>query len=284
MKKYVLICAMVSLSILCMQEPKWDGDEYNQNSRPQFDLALKYISSLNIQPHEHILDIGCGSGKITLELASLVPHGLVVGIDKSASMIAASKAETHADNLSFEIMDAESITFNEQFDRIFSANTFHWIKNKEAAFFGCSSALKKGGLLNIIMGGDTEYKQPAILAFYKLVAQGKWSEKLKGAEIEQYLFSLNEKMARELLEKADLEVKDIRLLQNDMVLPSAENFKSFIGVIAKGAYPFFSSLEEIEQQEFLDEFLYEYLTLVPAGEGGSVRYPVYSLMIFACKK
>jgi trans-aconitate 2-methyltransferase len=62
---------------------KWDPVEYERSSSAQYRWALELISQIDIAPDTHILDIGCGDGKITAHLAAAVPLGWVMGIDLS---------------------------------------------------------------------------------------------------------------------------------------------------------------------------------------------------------
>ncbi len=66
---------------------KWNAEDYHKNSANQQKWALELIAKLVIQGNEIILDIGCGDGKITAEIANHVPNGLVLGIDSSQEMI-----------------------------------------------------------------------------------------------------------------------------------------------------------------------------------------------------
>jgi len=66
----------------------WNAAEYAANSAVQLSWAREVIARLHLQGQEHILDVGCGDGKITAELARAVPHGRVLGVDASPEMIA----------------------------------------------------------------------------------------------------------------------------------------------------------------------------------------------------
>lgn len=61
---------------------------WNQQSQAAFNQrsAAEYATHLlsHIRPHHRILDVGCGPGSITLDLAKLVPEGHVVGVDINA--------------------------------------------------------------------------------------------------------------------------------------------------------------------------------------------------------
>jgi ubiquinone/menaquinone biosynthesis C-methylase UbiE len=66
---------------------EFDGGKYQKASTHQKEWGAKLISEFTFNGSEHILDLGCGDGAITAELATLVPNGYVVGIDASRGMI-----------------------------------------------------------------------------------------------------------------------------------------------------------------------------------------------------
>jgi trans-aconitate methyltransferase len=65
-----------------------DPADYYEHSYPQYAFALSLVKRLSLLGYERILDIGCGDGKVTAELAARVPRGSVLGIGTSAEMIA----------------------------------------------------------------------------------------------------------------------------------------------------------------------------------------------------
>jgi len=72
-----------------MSDDRWSGQQYRENSDPQKRFALKGLERLALLGNEIVLDVGCGDGRITAEIARRVPAGRAVGIDASPSMIAA---------------------------------------------------------------------------------------------------------------------------------------------------------------------------------------------------
>ena len=81
------------------------------------------------------MDIGCGDGKITAELAKCLPNGRAVGIDSSAQMIKLAQntfPKQDYPNLSFQVMDARKLIFQNEFDMIFSNAALHWIVDQKA--------------------------------------------------------------------------------------------------------------------------------------------------------
>ncbi len=65
----------------------WNAQDYAKNSQNQFQWAKELIPKLKLQGNEALLDIGCGDGKITAELAQCLPNGRAVGVDSSEKMI-----------------------------------------------------------------------------------------------------------------------------------------------------------------------------------------------------
>lgn len=90
-----------------MGEDRWSGGRYKQSSDPQERLARWLLESLELEGTERVLDLGCGDGRVTAELARRVPEGSVLGLDASESMIASCVQDhTHTEGLRFEVAHA----------------------------------------------------------------------------------------------------------------------------------------------------------------------------------
>lgn len=98
---------------------------------------------------ERILDIGCGTGQLTGEIA--VSGAEVTGIDSSAEMIA--EARRKFPELRFEVMDARQIRMGRRFDAAFSNAALHWIKEPESVIAGIARILQPGGRFVAEFGG-----------------------------------------------------------------------------------------------------------------------------------
>jgi trans-aconitate methyltransferase len=91
---------------------KWNASAYAANSVVQQSWARELLARLHLRGDEHILDIGCGDGKVTAEIARAVPRGAVVGMDASAEMIHFARKtfpSRVAGNLKFQVADAREI-------------------------------------------------------------------------------------------------------------------------------------------------------------------------------
>jgi len=126
----------------------WDAADYARVGGFVAELGEAALDLLDPQPGEHILDVGCGDGTLTLKIKEAGAD--VVGIDNSLSMVAAAKAR----GLDARLMDAAQLKFGEAFDAAFSNATLHWVLDKERAARAIWFALKPGGRFAGEMGGD----------------------------------------------------------------------------------------------------------------------------------
>jgi SAM-dependent methyltransferase len=126
----------------------WDAADYATIGGFVPELGAAALALLDPQWGEHILDIGCGDGTLTLKIKQAGAD--VVGIDNNLSMVAAAKAK----GLDARLMDAAELKFAEAFDAAFSNATLHWVLDKERAARAFWFALKNGGRFAGEMGGD----------------------------------------------------------------------------------------------------------------------------------
>ncbi len=133
---------------------EFDAKKYKKASAHQRQWGKKLISGLNLTGSERILDLGCGDGGITAELAELVPDGFVVGIDASQSMIDSAQKAHKAGNLRFDLMDINAIDFEDEFDIVFSNAALHWIKDHKQLLANVYESLKAGGIVRFNFAGD----------------------------------------------------------------------------------------------------------------------------------
>ncbi len=127
----------------------WNSSLYDQKHSFVYEYGKELLTLLKPQAGERILDIGCGTGHLTAQIAA--SGAKVIGMDFSAAMIEKARAEYPA--LELIQADATNFSFDEPFDAVFSNATFHWIPNVEAATQCIANALKKGGRMIIEFGG-----------------------------------------------------------------------------------------------------------------------------------
>ncbi len=133
----------------------WNAERYHEVSAPQQAWGRRILERLPLQGHERVLDLGCGTGRITSEIAARVPHGRVVGLDRSESMLhtAAMWLAEHSPATRLVLGDGAQLPFSRAFDAVFSGATFHWIHDHPALFRSIVTSLRPGGRLVAQCGG-----------------------------------------------------------------------------------------------------------------------------------
>jgi trans-aconitate 2-methyltransferase len=130
----------------------WDAVTYDRISDPQFGWALEQLERLPLQGDEVVLDAGCGSGRVTAELAERVPRGRVYGVDVSPAMVEHAR-EALDDRATILCQDLVALQLPEPVDVVFSNATFHWIHDHDGVFAAIHRSLKPGGRLLAQCGG-----------------------------------------------------------------------------------------------------------------------------------
>jgi trans-aconitate methyltransferase len=133
---------------------EFDGEKYKEASGHQKEWGKKLISELALKGDERILDLGCGDGALTTQLAQLVSGGFVLGIDASKGMIDAALKACDRNNLRFELLDINNIDFVNEFNVVFSNATLHWIKDHKRLLANVYRSLKDNGVARLNFAAD----------------------------------------------------------------------------------------------------------------------------------
>ncbi len=128
----------------------WDAEGYNSNFAFVWEFATDLLSTLKPAKGEKVLDIGCGTGQLTAAIAEA--GSAVTGIDSDKGMV--NRARENFPGVGFEVMDARQMTFDNDFDAVFSNASLHWMRPPTPVVAGISRALKPGGRLVAEMGGQ----------------------------------------------------------------------------------------------------------------------------------
>jgi len=132
---------------------EWDAETYDAVSDPQFEWGMEVLDRLELRGEEAVVDAGCGSGRVTAELACRVPRGRVTAVDGSEAMIAKAR-ERLGEGATYVVSDLSQLQLAEPVDLIFSTATFHWIADHERLFARLRANLKPGGRLVAQCGGE----------------------------------------------------------------------------------------------------------------------------------
>jgi SAM-dependent methyltransferase len=138
----------VALSAQSQSSQSWSAASYAANANFVPALGQPVLELLQPQPGERILDLGCGDGILTEKLVALGAR--VIGIDSSPDMIAAARRR----GIDARIMDARALTFDNEFDAVFSNAALHWVKdNPDLPIESAFRALVPGGRFVGELGG-----------------------------------------------------------------------------------------------------------------------------------
>ncbi len=139
-----------------MTNTHWDAEVYDRIGTPMRRWAQQLIDDLALAGDEVVLDAGCGSGGVTLDLQARLPRGKIYAVDASSEMIASLRRQLGERGVTNVIPVEASLTdfaLPEAVDCVFSNAVFHWIPD-DAALFGClRRATKAGGRLRAQCGG-----------------------------------------------------------------------------------------------------------------------------------
>jgi len=125
----------------------WDPERYARNARFVADLGAPVVELLAPRAGERILDLGCGDGILTAKLAAMGCE--VIGVDGSAAQVEAARKL----GLDARVVDGEKLSFDEEFDAVFSNAALHWMRNPDAVIAGAWRALRPGGRFVAECGG-----------------------------------------------------------------------------------------------------------------------------------
>lgn len=134
----------------------WDAQTYDRVADPQTRWGRAVLDRLPLNGDERVLDAGCGSGRVTEHLAERLPHGRVVALDSSTSMIEAARERLapFGDRIEYVLGDlGRPLPLTEPVDAILSTATFHWVPDHDALFVNLAAVLRPGGRLVAQCGG-----------------------------------------------------------------------------------------------------------------------------------
>jgi trans-aconitate 2-methyltransferase len=258
----------------------WDPAAYAANSSSQQAWARELIAKLELRGGERILDVGCGDGKVTAELARVIPKGVVTGIDSSPEMIRFARKTFPASempNLEFHVMDARQIRFDREFDLIFSNAALHWVEDHPAFLRGASAGLRSGGRLVVSCGGRGN-AQDVFAALRAEMRLKRWREFFRKMEA-PYFFHAPEEYEK-WLPRFGFKTRSVRLADKDMIFDEREKFA---GWFRTTWLPYTQRVPENLRGEFIAAVVNRYVARHPPDDAGRVHVRMVRLEIDAVK-
>jgi trans-aconitate methyltransferase len=259
---------------------KWDVKDYSKSSSEQQKWARELLEKLKLKGDEHVLDLGSGDGKVTAEIAGLLVYGSIVGIDSSEDMVRFARENFPMDkfpNLSFEVMDARKLSFDGDFDVVFSNATLHWVIDHKAVLRGISRSLKPKGRILLQMGGKGNAKE-VMKVMEVVMKRKKWKEYFANFTFHYGFYGPKEYSS--WLKEAGLDAKRIELIEKDMIHKGKDGLLAWIRTTW---LPYTQRVPEGLRSQFVEDVADAYLILHPIDSRGFVHIKMIRLEVEAIK-
>lgn len=255
---------------------EWSGSDYHRQSSLQQAMADEVLGQLSLGGTERVLDVGCGDGRITAQIAARVPHGSVLGVDPSRDMIAFASSHYGPPvqaNLRFEVGDARRLPYRQEFDLVVSFNALHWVPEQGAALDSIKAALKPGGraTLRFVPQGNRQSLEDVIEEVRRCP---RWEEYF--ADFHCPYNHLSPAEYRELAEKRGLRILRLDLMDKAWDFQTREGFTAF----AQATFVEWTrKLPEAERPEFIAEVLDRYCERTAASLAEANTFKFYQVNV-----
>jgi len=186
----------------------WSAERYAEAAHFVPALGTPVLELLAPAPGERILDLGCGDGVLTEKIVAA--GATVVAVDAGPDMIAAARAR----GLDARVMDGQELTFNNEFDAVFSNAALHWMRDQQAMLAGVHRALKPGGRFIAEMGGHNNTAAIIVALSAVLARRG-----LDAHRLSPWYFPSADAY-RTKLEEARFTVEEIAVVPRPTILPT----------------------------------------------------------------
>ncbi len=253
---------------------EWNAAEYNRRSSLQEAMAQEVLALLDLKDAQRILDLGCGDGKITAEIAARSPQASVVGIDPSRDMIGFARSHfgpAARPNLRFEVADARRLPFQNEFDLVVSFNALHWVPEQEAALASIHVALVSGGRaqLRMVVAGARQSLESVVEETRRT---SQWETCFQDFHDPYLRLTADEYVA--LAEGHGFRMLNVQVRDHAWDFETREAFAGFCAV---GCVAWTDHLPEAERPKFIDEVLDRYRAVAADGNAEENTFKFYQM-------
>lgn len=238
----------------------WDAERYHRVSNPQLEWGRRVLRRLAPQPGERVLDLGCGTGRLTAELVVALGSGTIVAVDRSDAMLREAAAQAPAPagphrlhdidlhvRTCFVRADGAALPFADAFDAVLSTATFHWILDHDQLFASIYRALAPGGRLVAQCGGGANLERLLARAHsFRASPEGSpifddWRGPWEFADVPTTI---------ERLDRAGFTDIDVTLEPSEVSFPDRESFREFVACVCLRDH--LGHMPEALRPDFLD--------------------------------
>jgi trans-aconitate 2-methyltransferase len=254
----------------------WDADQYNKFAAERARPAADLLAQVERDPDKtlQIVDLGCGPGKLTWQLAERWPAARIIGVDNSPDMLKKAGPLAIAGRLEFVQADLATWTPPQPVDFIFSNAALHWIADHERLLARLTGWLAPGGTLAVQM--PNRFDGPVQQAIDATAADARWATQLKGVGLHRGSVQPIEWYVRAL--------QDLRFVVNAwettyVHVLSGENpvLEWFQGT---GLRPLLAQLDATSSKQFCADLAERFRALYPP-HNGTTLFPMPRLFFVA---
>jgi len=151
----------------------WDAATYDRVADPMTRWGTRVLDRLPLAGTETVLDVGCGTGRVTEQLLERLPAGRVIALDRSSAMLAVAgeRLVPYGDRVRLLEGDvlglgADALGGWAPVDAVLSTATFHWVLDHDRLFAALASVMAPGARLVAQCGaaGNIEELMAAVRA------------------------------------------------------------------------------------------------------------------------
>lgn len=202
---------------------EWDAAHYDRVAAPMTARGTQMVERLPLRGDETVLDLGCGTGRVTGRLRERLPHGEVVAVDASAAMLAAARARLAAGGrVRFVRADVGAPLPLPAADAALSTSALHWVPDHPALFRRLAAALRPGGHLALDFGGEGNIAE-VVAALAEVGETHPWNFPSPAA-------------TAAALEAAGFEVREIEVSVRPHLLGGRAELEAYLRTVVLGAH------------------------------------------------
>ncbi len=172
-----------------MKPDAWNPVQYERFLEERGQPFLDLMALVEPRPDMRVVDLGCGTGRLTRQLQQHLKPREILGLDISSAMLAES-ASYVSGALHFQLGDISGFSADHSYDLVFSNSALHWVPDHPALFARLTAALAPSGQLAVQM--PAMYQHPSHVAAAEVATSSEFASALGGYAHREYVLSVAE--------------------------------------------------------------------------------------------